>query len=60
MLEKGRGVYRILVGRTEGKRPPENLDVEVRKILKWILKTLNGEAWTALNWLRIGRSGGLL
>jgi len=47
-----------LVGRTEGKRPPEDLGVDVRKILKWILKTWNGGVWTALIWQRIGTGGG--
>jgi len=39
VLEKGRGEYGIMVGRTDGKRPPEDLGVNVRKIFKRILKT---------------------
>jgi hypothetical protein len=39
VLEQVRGVYRILVGRNEGKRPPEDLGVDIRKTLKRILKT---------------------
>jgi hypothetical protein len=36
MVEK-RNAYRILVGKPEGKRPLEQLDVSGRIILKWIL-----------------------
>jgi hypothetical protein len=38
----------------------EDLGVDVRIILKWISKKLNGLAWTGLIWLRIGTNGGLL
>jgi hypothetical protein len=34
-------------------------DVDGRIILKWIFKKWD-EAWTELNWLRIGTGGGLL
>jgi hypothetical protein len=36
-LEK-RNAYRILVGKLEGKRPLERLDVGGRIILEWILE----------------------
>jgi hypothetical protein len=39
VLEAGRGVYRILVGRTEERDHLEDLDIDVREILKRILKT---------------------
>jgi hypothetical protein len=38
VLETGRGVYRMLVGRTEKRDHLEDLGVDVRKILKRILK----------------------
>jgi hypothetical protein len=31
-----------------------------RIILKWIIKKLDGKAWTGIIWLRIGVGGGLL
>jgi hypothetical protein len=36
-----------------------DLDVDARTILKWICKKSDGEAWTELIWLRIGKGGGL-
>jgi len=54
----GEGVYRILVGKHEGKRPLGRRSVEGRKILKWMLKKWDGEAWTGLIWLQIGTGGG--
>jgi hypothetical protein len=58
-MVEGRGVYRVLVGRPEGKRRLErptcswedNLKVELRKGLM---------GRTGFGWLRIGSSGGLL
>ena len=55
MREK-RGVYRVLVGKPEGKRPlgrpsrggENNIKMDVQ------------EVWTGLNWLRIGTGGGNL
>ena len=53
-----RGAYRVLVGRPEAKRDNlEALGIDGRIILKWIFMTWNGEAWTGLNWLRIGTCG---
>ena len=44
-------MYRVLVGKPEGKKPlggPRH-----RWMLKWILKKQNGRACTGLIWLRI-------
>jgi hypothetical protein len=55
-----RSVYRILVGRPEGRRPLGKPSVDGRIILKRIFKKWDGWAWTGLSWLRIGTSSGLL
>jgi hypothetical protein len=52
-----RNVYRLLVGKPEGKRPlgrsrhkwVNNIKIDLRQI-----------GWTGLIWLRVGTSGGLL
>jgi hypothetical protein len=36
-MDEGRGVYRVFVGRPEGKRPLEDLGVGGRIILRWTL-----------------------
>jgi hypothetical protein len=38
----------------------EDLDVDGRIILKWILGKLGGKLWTGFIWLRLGFSDGLL
>jgi len=52
--------YRALVGGDllEGDHM-EDLGKDGR-ILKWMLKTCDDEAWTGLIWLKIGASGGCL
>jgi hypothetical protein len=57
-----RNIYRILVGKPEGKRPlgrprrrwVDDIKMDLRGI-GW-----DGVVWTGWNWLRIGTSGGLL
>jgi hypothetical protein len=34
--------------------------IDGRIILKWIVRTWDGGAWSGLSWLRIGTGGGLL
>jgi hypothetical protein len=58
MAEKMKA-YRILMGKTEGKRPlgrPRRMwEDNIRSDLR-----LDGVIWTGLIWLRIETSGGLL
>jgi hypothetical protein len=46
-----RGVYRVLVGKPEGKRPLGEPDVDGRIILSWIFRKWDVGAWTGLSWL---------
>jgi len=52
-----RGVYRVLVGRSEGKRPLGRPGVDGRILLRSFRKWDVG-AWTGSSWLRIGTGGG--
>jgi len=56
---EGRGVYRVLVGRSEGKRPLEDLGIGRRKTLNWTLGR-QGSMGSGFNWLRTGSNGRLL
>jgi hypothetical protein len=57
-----RNAYRILVGKSEGKRPlgrprrrsVDNIEIDLREI-RW-----DGVVWTGSIWLRTGTSGWLL
>jgi len=57
MVEKG-DVYRVLVGKSEGKRPLGRPRWEDR--IKMDLQEVGWGAWTELMWLRKGSVGGLL
>jgi hypothetical protein len=59
-MGEGRGAYRILVGRPEGRNHLEDPGIDGRIILKWIFKKWDGGAWTGLIWFRIGTGGGAL
>jgi len=47
-----RGVYRVVVGKNEGKRPLGRH--------RWIFRKWDVGVWTESNWLRIGTGGGHL
>jgi hypothetical protein len=55
-----RGVYRFLVGKTEGKRPIARLMHRWRIILRLIFRKLDVGVWNGSSWLRIGTVGGHL
>jgi hypothetical protein len=59
-MGEGRGTYRILLGRPEGRTQLERPRHRRRIILKGIFKKWDGTAWTGSIWLRIGTGGGLL
>jgi hypothetical protein len=59
MHGEGRGVYRVLVGRPEGKRPLGKPRRRWENNIKTNLREI-GIDGTGFGWLRIGSSGGLL
>jgi len=60
-MEEGKGVYRGLVGKPEGKRP---LGRPRRRwednVLRWIFRKWDVGVWTVSSWLRIKTGGGHL
>jgi hypothetical protein len=60
-MGEGRGAYRILMGRPEGRRRPLGRPRHRwEDNIKMDLKEVGWGAWTGLIWLRIGTGGGLL
>jgi len=55
-----RDVYRVLVGKPEGKIHLGDPGVDGRMILRWILRKWYVGVWTGSSWLRIGTVGGHL
>jgi len=49
---EGRVVYRVLLGKPEGKRPLGS--VNGRIILRWIFRKWDVGVWTGSSWLRKG------
>jgi hypothetical protein len=60
MYGEGRGAYRILVGKLEGRRPLGRSRRRWEDNIKMGLQEVRWGAWTGLIWLRIGTGGGLL
>jgi len=54
-----KGVYRVLVGKPEGRRPLGRLGVD-GGILGWIYRRWDVGIWTGLGWPRIETGGGPL
>jgi hypothetical protein len=60
MYGERRGVYRVLLGKPEGRRPLGRPGVDWRIILRCIFRKWGVELWTGLSWLRIGTGDGHL
>jgi len=59
-MGEGRGVYNVLVGRPEGKRPMGRPRRKWEDNIKMDLRETEIGWRTGFSWLRIGSSGGLL
>jgi hypothetical protein len=59
-MDERRGIYRVLVGKPEGKSHLEDPSVDGRITLRWIFRKWDVGAWTGSIWLRIGTGGGHL
>jgi len=55
-----RGVYRVLVGKPEGKRPLGRPRCRWEDNIKMDLEEVGCGAWTGSIWLRTGTGGGHL
>ena len=55
-----RGVYRVLVGKSEGKRPLGRPRHRLGDDIKMVLEEVGWVSWAGLIWLRIGTGGGPL
>jgi hypothetical protein len=60
-MGQGRNVYRVLVGKPEGKRPVERPRGRWEDGIKMDLRKIGwGGVWSGFSWIRIGTVGGLL
>jgi hypothetical protein len=51
-------VYRVLVGKPEGKRPLGRPKLRREDNIKMVYQEMGCGAWTGSMWLRIGKGGG--
>ena len=51
-------MYRMLLGKTEGRRPLGDLGIDGWIILGWISRRWDVVIWTGLGWPRIDTGGG--
>jgi hypothetical protein len=59
-MGEGRNMYRVLVGKPEGKRPLERPRHRWEDGIKMNIRQIVWEVWSGFSWLRIGTVGGLL
>ena len=59
-MGQGRGVYRVLVGKPEGKRPHRRPRCRWKTNIKTNFQEVEWGSWTGLKWLRIATGGGRL
>jgi hypothetical protein len=59
-MGEGRGAYRVLVGRPEGRRPLGRPRHRWEDNIKMDLQEVGWGGWTGLIWLKIETGGGLL
>ena len=59
-MGEGRGLYRVLMVKPEGKRTLGRQGVDGRIIIGWIFKKWDVGVWTGSSWLRIGTGDGHL
>jgi len=55
-----RGVYRVMVGKPEGKRPLGRPRRRWEENIRIVFRKLDVGVWTGSSWLRIGTVGGHL
>jgi hypothetical protein len=59
-MGEGRNVYRVLVGKPEGKRPHGRSSSRWEDGIKMDLREIGWGVWSGFTWLKIGTVGGLL
>jgi hypothetical protein len=59
-MREGKNVYRVLMGKPEGKRPLERPRHRWEDGIKMDLMEIGWGLWSGFTWLRIGIVGGLL
>jgi hypothetical protein len=59
-MGEGRNMYRVLVGKPEGKRPLERPRRRWEDGIKTDLREIGWGVWSGFIWLRIGTVGGLM
>jgi hypothetical protein len=59
-MEEGRGVHKVLVEKSDGKRPLRRPRRKWEDNIKMDLQEVGGGLGTGCSWLRIGTGGGRL